>query len=171
MPDDASRQPILQRVQQRGGDYVESVRGNCAQSILYALSEDFPGVRSVPLHALTAMSGIALRGETCGAVSGALLAIGVLSSREGAEFLEAMPVTMPRAARFCDAFQAELGSLVCRQIHVPLFGRAYDLSDAAQQQEFLEAGGLAMCRRPVETAARIVAELMLEDLGQASPGP
>jgi len=122
-------------------------------------------VRSVPLHALTAISGTALRGETCGAVSGALVAIGALSSREGAEFLEAMPATMPRAVRFCDAFQEELGSLVCRHIHVRLFGRTYDLSDAAQQQEFLEAGGLTVCRRPVEAAARIVAELMLEDSG------
>jgi C_GCAxxG_C_C family probable redox protein len=142
---------------------VESVRGNCAQSVLYALQEEFPRVRAVPLHALTAMAGIALRGETCGAVSGALMAIGALSSREGAEFLEAMPDTMPRATRFCDAFEAELGSLVCRHIHKTLFGRTYDLSDPVQQQEFVEAGGLTTCRAPVETASRIVAELVLED--------
>jgi C_GCAxxG_C_C family probable redox protein len=165
MSEDASGNAKLKRLQQRGGDYVESVRGNCAQSVLYALQEDFPAVRAVPLHALTAMSGIALRGETCGAVSGALMAIGALSSHEGAEFLEAMPDTMSRATRFCDAFEAELGSLVCRHIHKTLFGRTYDLSDPVQQQEFVDAGGLTTCRVPVETASRIVAELILENSG------
>jgi C_GCAxxG_C_C family probable redox protein len=163
MSDNAARDERLKRLQQRGGEYVESVRGNCTQSVLYALQDDFPAVRAVPLHALTAMSGTALRGETCGAVSGALMAIGALNSREGAEFLEAMPDTMARASRFCDAFEVELGSLVCRHIHKTLFGRTYDLSDPAQQQEFLEAGGLTTCRVPVETASRIVAELMLEN--------
>jgi len=158
-----SIQQILKRVQQRGGDYVEVVRGNCAQSVLFALQEDFGAVSAIPLKALTAISGIALRGETCGAVVGALLALGMLTGRKNAEFLEALPSTMERATRFCDAFEKELGSLICRHIHTRLFGRVYDLADPVQQQEFLEAGGLAKCRAPVETASRLVAEIILEE--------
>lgn len=156
-----SKEEILKRVQQRGGDYVEAVCGNCAQSTIFALEEDFGAVKAIPLRALTAMSGIALRGETCGAVVGALLALGILTGRENEEFLEAFPGTMERATRFCDAFEKELGSLICKHIHTRLFGRVYDLADPVQQQEFLEAGGLTKCRAPVETASRLVAEIIL----------
>ena len=163
MTSEASGNDILTRVQQRGGDYVEAMRGNCAQSVLYALQEDFPVVAAVPLHALTVMSGIALRGEACGAVGGALLALGAATSREGMEFLEALPDTLERATTFCEAFEKEFGSLVCRHIHVPLFGRSFDLLDPAQQQEFVDAGGLRTCRSPVETASRLVAEILLDE--------
>ena len=162
MTDKIKNEQILGRIKQRGGDFVESVQGNCAQSVLVALKEEFPAVDSIPLNALTAMSGIALRGETCGAVSGALLAVGVLSTDERSEFLEALPVTLPVAAKFCNAFEKEFGSLICRDIHKSIFGKTYNLSDSVQQQEFLEAGGLTKCRAPVETASRIVAEIFLE---------
>ncbi|UCG82699.1 MAG: C_GCAxxG_C_C family protein [Dehalococcoidia bacterium] len=152
----------LRRIQQRGGDCVESVQGNCAQSVLVALREDFPVIDGIPLNALTVMSGTALRGETCGAVCGALFTIGMLSAPAESEFLEALPVTLPVAARFCDAFEQKFGSLICRNIHKKIFGRTYDLSDSMQQQEFLEAGGLTKCRAPVETASRIVAEIFFD---------
>lgn len=163
MRDEVSREEILRRVQQRGGDCVEGMYGNCAQSVLYALREDFPLVSVIPLHALTAMSGIALRGETCGAVGGALLAIGALAAPEDASFLEALPDTLSQATKFCDAFEDEFGSLVCRNIHTKVFGRHYDLLDPVQQQEFIEVGGLIKCRAPVETASRIVAEIVLDE--------
>ena len=158
-----SREEILKRVQKRGGEYLESVSGNCAQSPIYALQEDFPAVRAIPQHALTAMSGIALRGETCGAVTGALLTLGILTGSEGAAFLDNLPGSMERATKFCDAFEKEFGSLVCRHIHKKIFGRTYDLSDPVQQMEFVEIGGIAKCRAPVETASRIVAEILLEE--------
>ena len=158
-----SGEEILKRVQQRGADYVESMQGNCAQSILYALQDDFKTVKAVPLRSLTAVSGIALRGETCGAVVGALLALGMLTAGEDATFLEALPDTVTRATRFCDAFEEELGSLMCRDIHTQVFGRTYDLLDPVQQTEFVEAGGLSKCRLPVETACRIVTQVVLEE--------
>ena len=142
---------------------METYKGNCAQSVVFALQEDFPAVRVIPLHALTAMSGIALRGETCGAVSGAILALGALTGSEEAEFMEDMLPTLERATKFCDAFEEEFGSLICRSIHERIFGRTYDLSDPVQQMEFVEIGGVAKCRAPVEAASRIVAEMMLEE--------
>ena len=72
-------------------------------------------------------------------------------------------MTLPPATVFCDAFEREFGSVVCRNIHKQVFGRIYDLSDPVQQQEFLEAGGLTKCRAPVETASRIVADMFLEE--------
>jgi C_GCAxxG_C_C family probable redox protein len=162
MKDDITTGQALGKIRQRGGDYVESMQGNCAQSVLVALNEEFPAIGSIPLNALTAISGIALRGETCGAVVGALLAIGMLSTTESSTFLEALPATLPVATKFCDAFEREFGSVGCRNIHWKVFGRTYNLSDPVQQQEFLEAGGLMKCRAPVETASKIVAEMFLE---------
>ena len=69
MPDDASLRAMLQRVQQRGGDYVESFRGNCAQGALYALSEEAsgqPASRFDPLMSLATNTKFgADRGSRC----------------------------------------------------------------------------------------------------------
>jgi hypothetical protein len=101
MEDEIAKEHALRKIRQRGGDCVESVQGNCAQSVLVALKEEFPAIGSIPLNALTAVSSIALRGETCGAVVGALLVIGILSTNESSAFLEALPATLPLATRFC----------------------------------------------------------------------
>jgi hypothetical protein len=109
------------------------------------------------------MSGIGLRGETCGAVSGAMCAIRILTAPQGGTFLEALPDTLERTTKFCDAFEKEFGSLVCRNIHIKVFGRTYDLLDPVQQEQFVETGGLTKCRAPVETASRIVVEIILDE--------
>lgn len=153
----SSKEEILKRVQQRGGDNLEAGLSNCAQSTLFALQEDFEAVNDIPREALTTMPGIALRGEVCGAVLGALLALNMLTGRSP----EAFGIAMRRATKFCDAFEKHFGSLRCSLIHPQLLGKTYYLADMAQLQEFVEAGGLTKCRAPVETASKLVAEIVL----------
>ena len=50
--------------------------GNCAQTTFLTLQEQFDLEGGAILKALTPFPGIALRGETCGAVTGSLMALG-----------------------------------------------------------------------------------------------
>ncbi len=61
---------------------------NCAQSTFFALEQHF-GLEGGPmLKALAPFPGVALRGETCGAVAGAMLALGlVFGTDDGSEDL------------------------------------------------------------------------------------
>ena len=52
--------------------------GNCAQTSFAVLQEEFDLDAGEVLRALTPFPGIALRGETCGAVVGCLMALGLV---------------------------------------------------------------------------------------------
>lgn len=52
--------------------------GNCAQASFAVLQEEFELDSGEILKALTPFPGIALRGETCGAVVGCLMALGLV---------------------------------------------------------------------------------------------
>ena len=56
--------------------------GNCAQTAFAVLQERFDLDGGQVLRALTAFPGIALRGETCGAVTGSLMALGLVCGRD-----------------------------------------------------------------------------------------
>jgi C_GCAxxG_C_C family probable redox protein len=155
----SSKEEIVKRVQQRGADNLKMGLSNCAQSTIFALQEDFKALNDIPMEALTVLSGIALRGETCGAVIGGLLALGMLTGRSA----EAFVIALGRGTRFCDAFEKEFGSLMCKQVHSQLLGKTYYMADLAQLEEFVEADGLTKCCVSVQTAARLVADIMLEE--------
>ena len=56
--------------------------GNCAQTSFAILNEEHDLDGDQILKALTPFPGIALRGETCGAVTGSLMALGLVYGRE-----------------------------------------------------------------------------------------
>jgi hypothetical protein len=56
--------------------------GNCAQTSFITLQESFDLEDGGILKALTPLPGIALRGETCGAVIGSLMALGLVYGRD-----------------------------------------------------------------------------------------
>ena len=56
--------------------------GNCAQTTFLTLQEQFDLEDGGILKALTPFPGIASRGETCGAVTGSLMALGLIHGRD-----------------------------------------------------------------------------------------
>ena len=162
MSSHGSNKEMLDRVQQRAGDIVEGAMGNCAQATFIAVSEEFGLGNGDVVKSLTAMPGIALQGETCGTVVGALAVLGVYFGRGTEGPLGGFAETHPAAGRFCRDFEKEFGTLKCKQLHTSLCGKTYDFSDMSQMQEFMLAGGLKLCRAPAGKAARIVAGLILE---------
>ena len=65
--------------------------------------------------------------------------------------------------RFCEAFKQEFGSAMCGDIRPKIMGRDYNTMDPKERQQFLEDGGAKKCRVPPEKAARIAAEILLEE--------
>jgi len=65
--------------------------------------------------------------------------------------------------RFCEAFKQEFGSTMCGDIRPQIMGRDYNTMDPKERQQFLEDGGAKKCRVPPEKAARIAAEILLEE--------
>ena len=71
---------IINRVTKKAGDY-EELSVNCAQGTLRALQEEFKLEGYLVLKAASWLPGLASRRETCGALLGGLMALGLAFGR------------------------------------------------------------------------------------------
>ena len=127
----------------------------CGQAVLAAFAGRHGLDRDAALRVACAHGGgIARTGSTCGAVSGALMAIGLAHGRTRVEDEAARERTYELARTFLERFRAEHGSDVCRDL------LGVDIGTAAVR-EAAAKDGLFRTRCPlfVRSAARIVASL------------
>jgi C_GCAxxG_C_C family probable redox protein len=129
--------------------------GNCAQTSFAVLSEEHKMEASQVLRALTPFPGIALRGETCGAVIGSLMAIGIEYGRDDLSDYRGFVRSLRPARRFCSQFEESNGSTACREILKDQLGREFDLSDRVEAIEYAQAGGAEICIGVVKSAVEI----------------
>jgi len=166
----AEKEKILNRVSKKAGDYEES-SVSCSQGTLTALQEEFNlGGGEAVIKAAVFMPGVASRKETCGAVIGGLMALGLKFGRD--KVREREPDTpegreetiklREKAWRFCEEFKKEFGSTMCGDIRPKIMGRDYDTMNPIERQQFLDDDGARKCRVPAEKAARIAASIILE---------
>lgn len=163
MKNKETEREVLDRLEQKAGDY-EELYGSCAQGTLLALQEEFKLGDARTLKAATAMPGIALRGETCGAVIGAIMALGLAFGREKPEDNAAGELATSLARKLCRSFESEYGGCNCRDVHIHIFGRSFNLADAKDGMAFVEAGAAKKCRVPAGRAARIAGKLIMDHL-------
>jgi len=147
----------------------------CSQSVLGAIQEEF-GIGNIDsFKAATVLSGgVARKGETCGAILGALLALGLVIGREKMEDFDAYQRAMTLADEVRDKFMKELKtqfgfqkepeSTLCRHIQEKVYGRSFNLSDDRERQAFLDAGGHSEtgCPKVCGIAAQVIAEKIME---------
>ena len=174
MLSESPKEEIIDRVAKRAGDY-EELFINCAQGTLAALQEEFNlgGGKDI-LKAATFMPGLVSRRETCGAVIGGLMALGLAFGREKPsdpdyktpQGMSGYWKNKRKAWQFCEEFKKEYGSTMCGDICPKIMGREYDMMNPEEVKQFFEDGGLKKCRVPPEKAARIAAEILLEESTQ-----
>jgi C_GCAxxG_C_C family probable redox protein len=152
---------VFKLLDQKVNHYME-LSHHCAQSSFLALSEQFGLGNDDMVKALSPIPGIADRGETCGAVSGALLALGLVFGKNNISDWQGYRDSLKPANEFCDRFEQELGSLRCRNIVKSEFGMELDLRKEDDLQKFREADAAHTCSKVVRTAVRIAADLILE---------
>jgi C_GCAxxG_C_C family probable redox protein len=138
---------------------------NCAQTSFLATLERNHIACDVPsfVRALTAFPGIGGTGETCGAVSGSLLAMGLaLGPTDHTDRAQAGKCHVA-SHQFCQAVKQEFGSTDCGGIIEGLCGRRYDLSNPEEAKQYAEAGGLMKCAGVVSTAVHIATGILEKD--------
>ncbi|HQL00909.1 MAG TPA: C-GCAxxG-C-C family protein, partial [Smithellaceae bacterium] len=89
---DRKRNDLLDALEKTAGDYEERF-ASCSQGTLLALQEHFNLGNAEVLKAATAMPGMALRGETCGAVVAGIMALGLAFGRDNADDMAAVTRT------------------------------------------------------------------------------
>ena len=92
-------------------------RYHCSESVLMAVCKEM-GIESplIPRIATAFAGGMGRSGEVCGAVSGAIMAIGVKHGREEPGQWQADDIANGLTQRFLCAFREEMGSLYCREL-------------------------------------------------------
>jgi C_GCAxxG_C_C family probable redox protein len=108
--------------------------------------------------------GVALRGETCGALTGAIMAISSVVGREKLKDLEKLQKSMEPASKVYTLFREKVGHTLCAEIHKILYGRTYRLYIPEEMQAFQNAGGHSRkgCPEICGIAARAAAGIILD---------
>lgn len=90
---------------------------NCAQSSFYPFAKDMGMSAKHALKLTTAFgAGMIYRGDICGAITGAMMAIGLKFGRENANDTDAKELTYFLVKELHDRFTKEFGSIQCKQL-------------------------------------------------------
>ena len=141
----------------------------CSQAVLLALQEGLGIGDAESFRSATVLSGgIARRGETCGALLGALMA-GREQMEDRLSYVRATGI----GDEICDGFQKlreefgfeePLASTLCREIQEKIYGRPFNLWEQEDYEAFLEAGGHSDegCYKVCGIAAEVATARLLE---------
>lgn len=153
---------VMKQLDQKADRYMSRTH-HCAQSSFMALQDQFSLPGDMVAKALTPLPGIAERGKTCGAVTGPLMALGLVYGRGRGQLenWEAYQQSLDPAGDFCDRFEEQYDSLDCHQVQEKQFGRCYELTDPEELRQFQEDGATEHCSQVVRSAVRMAAGIIL----------
>jgi len=108
--------------------------------------------------------GVARMGETCGALTGAIMGVCSLVGREKLEDREQYGKAMEESKRVCDIFRERIGHTLCEKIHKIRYGKVYHLINAKEREAFHHEGGHSRtgCPEVCGVAAQVAAEVILD---------
>lgn len=130
---------------------------NCSQAVFTAFAKDFGIDEKLALMLGTSFGGGARNGEMCGAVSGALLVLGLKYGHFDAEDNEQKSRAYRIAVDFTKRFKEANGSVVCRDL------LGYDLTKSEDMDCIREQGLFkTICPEMVKSAVQIL-ESVLEE--------
>jgi len=103
-------------------------------------------------------------GETCGALTGAIMGVCCLAGREKLEDRKQYGKAMEEAGRVCDLFRDRIGHTLCEKIHKIRYGKVYHLINAKEREAFHHEGGHSRtgCPEVCGVAAQAAAEVILD---------
>jgi C_GCAxxG_C_C family probable redox protein len=130
---------------------------NCAQAAFSALTADSGIDRNQALRIASCFGGGMRCGEVCGAVTGALMAIGLCRGYDSPDDPDAKARSNALALEFERRFIGKNGSILCREL------LGYNLS-VPEDLEILKSKGLftTVCPKMVADAV-VLAESLLEE--------
>jgi len=131
----------------------------CSESVLLATCQEF-GLeiddKVIPRIASLFAGGIGNTGAVCGAVTGAVMAMGLVKEREST--MEGALATLTVAQEFRRRFEAEMKTINCREL------TGLDLRTQEGIQQLMTSDvPQTVCFPAVGTAYRLVVDLLRED--------
>jgi len=164
---------VIDRVSKAAYNNNRAYEG-CARCVIHALQthlhivDDEKAFKAV-LKSSTALSaGVARKGETCGALLGALMAAGLAKGTERLDDFDGYVDTMKAAAEIFEKFKENYGTVKCFEIQEKLFGRSIDFFKTEDAEWWYDNEGLDKCPGVCAVAARIGAEVILKLLSNVN---
>jgi C_GCAxxG_C_C family probable redox protein len=135
--------------------------GTCSQTSFYALNETFNLKADKFVKALASFPGIALRGETCGAVSGCLSGIALVYEDDDIFIKEKHGLSLKPSFTFCSKFEKEYGSTRCRDVIERVTGKKYNVTRPEDYELLGQESVYSHCPAVIKKAVHIAAEIIL----------
>jgi len=160
-----SKEEIFKELEKKVVKFLPMYK-SCALASFGALNEQFKlNADNKTLRALMPFTGgISLKGETCGAVSGSLLAIGFFFESMNQKGKETAGSSIKYGGMFFDRFTKEFGSTRCKGVLKHQYGRSYDFLNPEEQKLFMEASEKSgKCMEVVKKAVLIAGDIFLEN--------
>jgi C_GCAxxG_C_C family probable redox protein len=161
-----AREKILDIISKSAYNNDRAYEG-CTRSVLAALIEHLhlsscEGAKEV-IKASTALAGGVCRmGETCGALTGGIMAIGLATGSEKLEEFDAYKKSMENSYKLYNRFREIYSTTRCFEIQEKVLGRHYDFKKEEDGIAWYKDGGLDKCPMVCATAARLAAEIILD---------
>lgn len=164
-----SKEELLEKIEDAAFNNEREIHG-CGRCTLGPLMEYLQlGDKSTTdlflKAALPLSGGVALTRNTCAALLGGLMAIGMVffSGRKLEDAtIEDIQEAMRVGREYYRRFEKEVGNSRCFDIRQVGLGRMYDTADPEEYEKFVKAGGYELCSGVVGKAARLAAEYILE---------
>jgi C_GCAxxG_C_C family probable redox protein len=129
---------------------------NCSQAVFTAFRQTDQLDQATALKLATVFgAGVACTGGTCGAVTGALMAISMKHGRGDVASVDAKVETYQLGRRFMDEFARQNGSCVCADLLGMNIGIPENM-DKAREQKLFETKCLTLVQSAAEILERIL---------------
>jgi len=160
-----TKEEIFEELEARAEKFLPLLK-TCSQASFAAFNEQFGLNAEQTVPALMPFAGgIAGKGETCGAVSGSLLALGFFFASRNAEGTNKPVSALQYGRLFFDGFAKEFSSTRCREVVKHQFGRYYDFQNPEDMKQFmLESKKRPKCLEVVKRAVCIAGDIVLKNL-------
>lgn len=132
---------------------------NCSQAVFTTFATEMGIDEKLALRLGTNFGGGERKGELCGAVAGALMALGLMCGHCDSEDLESKKKAYGLSEEFMNRFIAKKGTVVCREL------LGYDLT-REEDMEIIKRENLfrTVCPEMVRCASEILDEMIQEGL-------
>lgn len=130
---------------------------NCAQSVLTSFSEELGLTEDQTMSLGVCFGGGMRKGEVCGAVSGAMMVIGLKYGQGGSSARDYKEKSYPKGREFMDRFKEKNGSCLCKEILGCNISTQEGMKQAEKKNLFHE-----ICPKLVASAVDILEEDILQ---------
>ena len=141
-------------------EIMENIRNgfNCSQIVLGAFAEQLGYSQEEAFRMACPFGGGMCRGDTCGAVTGALIALGLAYGNDQPGNTEQVQICQEKIVQFQEEFIRLYGSTICREL------LNYDFRNPEEKIQAKESGTITrLCPNLIQTAIDITEGLLEEN--------